>query len=221
MNLGIYGAGGQGRELLVLAQIINSSSSRWDDIFFIDDSKEPDIICNKQVLSFKSIIEKYGCDDLEIVIAVGEPSRRCILREKVKDTGYKLTSLVHPSVIIPEGTNIGEGTVICCNCFVSCNVTIGDNVLIQPLASIAHDSFIGSDTVISTFVCIAGGCTIGNETYIGMNVPVREKVVIGNQSIIGMGSVVTKDIPDKVIAYGYPARVKKENTNHKVFKAKK
>ena len=37
-------------------------------------------------------------------------------------------------------------------------------------------------------------------------------VNIGNGSIIGAGSVVTKDIPDNVIAVGNPCRVMREIT---------
>ena len=36
-------------------------------------------------------------------------------------------------------------------------------------------------------------------------------VTIGNHFVIGAGSVVTKDIPDHVIAYGNPCRVIREN----------
>ena len=36
-------------------------------------------------------------------------------------------------------------------------------------------------------------------------------VTIGNNVVIGAGSVVTKDIPDHVIAYGNPCRVIREN----------
>ena len=37
-------------------------------------------------------------------------------------------------------------------------------------------------------------------------------VTIGDHSIIGAGSVVTKDIPPNVIAFGHPAEVHREIT---------
>lgn len=36
-------------------------------------------------------------------------------------------------------------------------------------------------------------------------------VTIGDNVVIGAGSVVTKDIPSNVIAYGNPCRVIREN----------
>lgn len=38
-------------------------------------------------------------------------------------------------------------------------------------------------------------------------------VTIGDNSVIGAGSVVTKDIPENVVAYGNPCRVAREITS--------
>jgi len=86
--------------------------------------------------------------------------------------------------------------------------------------SIGHDNRIENDTVISTYVCTGGGCIIGDETYIGLQVSIRESIIIGSQTIIGMGSVVSRDIPNQVIAMGNPARAMKENLSHKEKKKK-
>ena len=43
--------------------------------------------------------------------------------------------------------------------------------------------------------------------WIGGNTVVNPGVTIGNNVVIGSGSVVTKDIPDNVIAVGNPCRV--------------
>ena len=37
-------------------------------------------------------------------------------------------------------------------------------------------------------------------------------VTIGKNSVIGAGSIVTKDIPENVIAYGNPCKVAREIT---------
>ena len=56
---------------------------------------------------------------------------------------------------------------------------------------------------------------IGHDTFINHNaylmdggdVTILPGVTIGNNTIIGAGSVVTKDIPDHVVAVGNPCRV--------------
>lgn len=54
--------------------------------------------------------------------------------------------------------------------------------------------------------------TIGNDVWIGGNVVINPGVTIGSNVIIGSGAVVTKDIPDGVVAAGNPCRVIREIT---------
>ncbi|WP_434305408.1 sugar O-acetyltransferase [Clostridium botulinum] len=56
------------------------------------------------------------------------------------------------------------------------------------------------------------GITIGDNVWLGGNVVVNPGVHIGNNVVIGSGSVVTKDIPDNVIAIGNPCKVIREIT---------
>ncbi len=54
--------------------------------------------------------------------------------------------------------------------------------------------------------------TIGDNVWIGGNTCIMPGVTIGNNVVIGGGSVVTKDIPDNMIAVGNPCRVVREIT---------
>lgn len=54
--------------------------------------------------------------------------------------------------------------------------------------------------------------TIEDNVWIGANCVICPGVTIGNDSIIGAGSVVTKDIPEGVIAFGNPCRVQRRIT---------
>jgi putative colanic acid biosynthesis acetyltransferase WcaF len=49
--------------------------------------------------------------------------------------------------------------------------------------------------------------TIGDDAFIGARSFVLPGVTIGARSVIGAGSVVTKDVPEDVIAAGNPCRV--------------
>ena len=49
--------------------------------------------------------------------------------------------------------------------------------------------------------------TIGDNVWIGGNVCILPGVTIGDNVVIGAGSVVTKDVPDSVIAAGNPCRI--------------
>jgi len=214
MILGIYGSGGLGREVLDLARKIGE----WEKIVFINDFKQEPIINSTEVFTFDEFKANFATDVAKIVIALGEPKYRQMLREKSLANGYSLQSLIHPTAFVGAETQVGDGAVIQFGCFVSCNAIIGTNVLIQPNSNVGHDSIIGSDVVISSYVGISGSCTIGERAYIGVSVPVKEKISIGADSIVGMGSVVLRDIPENVIALGNPARAMKNNEDNRVFK---
>jgi len=51
------------------------------------------------------------------------------------------------------------------------------------------------------------GVTIRENAWIGAGVTILPGVTIGRNSVIGAGSVVTRDIPDNVVAIGSPCRV--------------
>lgn len=50
-------------------------------------------------------------------------------------------------------------------------------------------------------------CSIGKNVWLGGDVKILPGVTIHDNSIIGTGSIVTKDIPENVIAVGNPCKV--------------
>jgi galactoside O-acetyltransferase len=110
----------------------------------------------------------------------------------------------------------------------SSEIIIGDNVAINNAFSIECSSKV----IIENDVLIGVNCSIidndghnlaidkrsiGNSemtpvhihenVFLGNNVSILKGVIIGKNSIIGNGSVVTKNIPENVIAAGNPAKV--------------
>ncbi len=218
MILGIYGAGGFGREVLMLSQIINKIERRWSEIIFIDDIHPNTTIKNSKTLSYLDFKKTYDETEAEIIIAVGEPSSRNIMATKVECDNYKLAILIHPDVFISECTTIGVGTIISKGSYISCDVSIGKNVVIQHNVIIGHDTRIDDNSIISGHGNISGNCSIGKDVYVALSVCVKECVSIGDGTIIGMGGVVVRDMPNDIIAVGNPARIVKNNETHMVFK---
>lgn len=84
------------------------------------------------------------------------------------------------------------------------HITIGDNVILAPRVHIlSHDA---STKVFLNYTRVAN-TRIGDNVFIGAGTIVLPGVTIGNNVIIGAGSVVTRDIPDRSVAAGNPARI--------------
>lgn len=86
-------------------------------------------------------------------------------------------------------------------------VKIGDHVLIGPNVSlITVNHPIDKDFRAKGFE-ISKEIIIENNVWIGANVTINPGVKISENSIIGSGSVVTKNIPENVIAVGNPCKI--------------
>ena len=81
------------------------------------------------------------------------------------------------------------------------------------VSPLGHHTTIGDYCSINPGTNIAGNVTIGEGTTIGMGANILHHVKIGKNTIIGAGSVVTKDIPDNVVAYGSPCKVVRLSTD--------
>lgn len=91
-------------------------------------------------------------------------------------------------------------------------VIIGENVMFAPNVSIYTAGHpIHPDSRNSGYE-YGIGVTIGDNVWVGGSVVINPGMKIGNNVVIGSGSVVTKDIPDNMIAAGNPCRVIREIT---------
>lgn len=97
-------------------------------------------------------------------------------------------------------------------------ITIGDNVFIAPRVCLYTAGHPIDAEVRNEQLEYGKPITIGDNVWIGGSVVVNPGVKIGSNVVIGSGSVVTKDIPDGVVACGNPCRVKRAITEEdKIF----
>lgn len=126
-------------------------------------------------------------------------------------------AFINPPFYCDYGTHIEVGK----NFFANYNCTIldvskvkfGDNCLLAPNVAIYTAGHPVHPDIRNTGYEYGIEVTIGDNVWIGGNTVICPGVHIGSNSVIGAGSVVTKDIPDRVIAAGNPCRVIREITD--------
>lgn len=216
-RLFIYCAGGLGRDVLRLSQRINRESARWSEISFVDDGCLKKEINGAPVLRFDVYLAQRREDDV-FVIATGETVVRKQLWEKLAAQGIPLETLVSPEVYLDEFDTLHPGCVLTEGTILGGNNTFGLCSYVNLGCKIGHNASLGAFSVLSPGCIVSGSVTIGDGTYIGTGAAIRDEVTIGKNCIIGMGSLVTKNIPDNVVAYGSPCRAVRENTDGIVFR---
>ena len=78
------------------------------------------------------------------------------LYKKVKENGFSIPTLIHPSSIISSSAIIEEGTVVIPNVVVNAKAYIGKCVILNSSCVVEHESIIGDFVHISPKVAIAG-----------------------------------------------------------------
>ena len=94
------------------------------------------------------------------------------------------------------------------------HIYIGDKVMIGPNVTIATANHPIDPELRDKGLQYNRDVYVGENTWIGSGVVIVPGVRIGKNVVIGAGSIVTKDIPDNVLAVGNPCRVLREVSDH-------
>ena len=131
----------------------------------------------------------------------------------LKHTKFHFTTHFGKNVLA-NGCVIGRYNYIACNSVLN-NVDMGCYCSIGPAVQIGGMEHPYWEVSTSAWLgkCESKRTKIGNDVWIGGNVMVLPGVTIGENSVIGAGSVVTRDIPANVVAFGAPCKVYREITD--------
>ena len=128
-------------------------------------------------------------------------------------------SEVHESfrMFPPFYTDCGRNIHIGNNVFIGANTTIEigtigitiieDNVKVDDLVQIGHNSSTGMNTLITVGSILCGGVVVEENCYVAPNVTIREKVHVARNSFLGMGTVVIRDVDAGSTIIGNPGRL--------------
>lgn len=196
-KLFIIGAGGHARAIASLVKRINLSVDH-----FLDDNKELHSTSFDGV-PVKGFIDDFSKDFLSF-IGIGDNKTRKTVADRCKEVKYQ--TLIHPSAIISEGVEIGQGTVIMAGAIIQPGSKIGNHVIVNSGVVVEHDCTLSDYSHIAANATMAGSCTLGEGAFVGINACVIEGKKIGAWSKVGAGACVIKDIPLNCVAVGVPAK---------------
>jgi len=204
-SLAIIGAGGHGREALMVAREINRVEDRWSNIFLLDDGPvDADRLARIGVV-LSGCVENTHDSDVEHVIAIGDPSTRMTIAQRLGgDARYAM--LTDPDVRIGADVVLGDGFMAYPGAMITTNVRIGIHTHLNCGAVVSHDCRIGDFVSVSPGVMINGNVTVGDEVFLGTGAIVLPGRTIGQGAVIGAGAVVCDDVEPRSTVVGSPAR---------------
>ena len=190
MELYIYGAGGNGKELFHILDK-KGELAKFTKVTFIDKNKYGGELYGCPIVALDEVLKRYDKEKFKVIIILGEPHLRLEILEILRENGIEMYSNVEDARYYKA---MGEG-IVDWGCDTLADVTVGDACLLGTNAVIGHDTIIGEGTHIGCNAFIGGNCVIGKGVLIGPGAVVRHNVKIGDNSSVGMGSIILKNIP--------------------------
>lgn len=188
----LFGASGHAK---VIIDILKASGIEVDGL--VDDNPDVNNLWGYSVF--------HGLTDLSpIIVSIGENSIR---KKVVERLSGEFGRAIHPLAIVSESVIIGEGSVVMQGAIIQSDAKIGKHCIINTGASVDHECMVDDFVHISPHSTLCGNVSVGEGSWIGAGTTVIPGVRIGKWCVVGAGSVVTKDIPDRMLAVGNRCKI--------------
>ena len=206
----VYGARGHGKVVADILLACNDATFAG----FVDDSPglQGTHVLGLPVLGNGRWLEEEIRKVRAIVaLGVGDNYIRQQLAENCLAWGAELATLIHPAASVSSSAQLGAGTVVMAQAAVNPNARIGRGSIVNTGAIVEHDVVIGDYAHVAPNATMGGASSLGDYSFLALNAVVLQCVGIGSHSVIGAGSVAVRNIPDHVVAYGVPARIRRDS----------
>ncbi len=120
------------------------------------------------------------------------------------ENGRALTMPQFGGVVIEDDVQIGALTVIARGAID--NTLLRRGVKVDNSTFISHNVTLGEDTFVVGETIMFGSSSTGSQAFISGNSTIRNGKHIGEKAIVGMGSVVVRNVGDRAVVMGNPAK---------------
>lgn len=212
-RLAIVGAGGLGREVLVLARQINQVLPSWNIAGFYDDrTPTAPTIHGLPYLGSVAALNTQT-EPLHVVVAVGSSRSRAAVVARLTSRHLTFATLIHPSVARADYQHIriGQGSIISQGCILTCDIHLGQHVLLNLGCTVGHDAVLNDFCSLMPHANVGGEAHLETGVYLGTNATVINQVRVGRNTVVGAGAVAVRDLPANCTAVGVPAQSIKQH----------
>lgn len=205
-NIYIIGAGDFGREMESWLEQLPDFHLDYQIIGYLDDNQDS---LNGKPSAYKIVGTPLGMEFSEndyALLTISNPLTRRNIAENLRHK-VKFFTFIAPNATIGKFTKIGEGSIVCSNCFISTNTNIGECVIINAGSIIGHDCKLESYCSLMANVDIGGNVTLSEGVFAGTKSTVIPQKNISSGIIIGAGSVVIRNLAKPGTYFGNPAKL--------------
>lgn len=190
--------GGGGHAAIVIELIRTLRSCRIAGI--LDDDPDAAEVLGIPVLGGLpqlSVLRERGIVlAVNAIAGIGHRSVRERVWAVIKDAGFGVPTLVHPSAVVEPSSVLEEGVQVLAGAYVGSRAVAGVDSIISSHAIVSHDCVVGEHAFIAPGAVLAGDVHVGANSLVGMGSTVFMGVRIGGGVVVGNGAAVLVDVPD-------------------------
>ncbi|HRQ67625.1 MAG TPA: hypothetical protein P5031_03575 [Candidatus Syntrophosphaera sp.] len=151
-------------------------------------------------------LAKEGYKFINTIYRIDGQSERLDLFNSLGLGDGDLATFIHPTAYYAPNVVFEPGSVIMPYVMISAGARIGRGSLIMVGASIGHNTKLGPYSHVAAQAVVGAYIKTGTGVHIGLNATLRENLEIGDFATVGMGAVLTKNVGEKEIWAGNPAK---------------
>ena len=118
------------------------------------------------------------------VVCIGNSQKRIEISREIKNKGFNIPTLIHPSADVGLNAEISEGTIIFHNVFMGPEVVIGPYCVIEAGVFIGHNVKICEGVLLSARAVVGNLASIGSCSTFKIAAGCNNKIKIGRNCII-------------------------------------
>jgi sugar O-acyltransferase (sialic acid O-acetyltransferase NeuD family) len=143
------------------------------------------------------------------IVAIGDNWTRGKIVQQILDVApdFQFVSAIHAAARVAARTSLGHGIVVMAGAIVNPGCTIHNHCFLSTNASLDHDSIMESFSSLGPHAATGGNVRLGSYTAVGIGANIIHGITVGAHAVVGAGATVLDHVPEKVVAYGTPARI--------------
>ena len=200
--------GGVGNGTVIAQAIVEANRRGFDDLemagYLNDRTPVGEDIQGFPVMGTvtKENVAKFSAEGYKfiyVIYRIDGQEERIQLFHEIGLNETNLATFVHPLAYVAPDVIIEPGVVIMPYAMISAAAHLCMGTLIMTGATVGHDTVIGPNGHVASQAVVKG-------VHVGLNSCIREELTIKDYATVGMGAVLTKNVGDKEIWVGNPAR---------------
>lgn len=198
-------ASGLARDVMALVR----SAGEFDLLGILDDdpARAGTILDGAHVLGGLAEVRRYPQASLGVCLESGPGRAGAVARLAGLGVGPgRFPTIVHPTVAVPEGCAVGEGSILLAGVVMTAAVSLGRHVLAMPRAAFTVGDTVGDFATVGAAAVLGARVSVGRGACLGIRSSVGEGCRIGAGAVVADHAAVEADVPDGQSVRGVPAR---------------